>query len=441
MRAFISCLIFLFVTVTVTVSINAQSSSGGELAVQNEAVIYVTGSTLRVDGEWVERDFYVVDGMIKWSAERNATDTLYVQNKFITPGFADAHTHNLDRAWQRGFVDRYISEGTLVVQNLTSKSKGVDTFRDYLETTASPYVRYSNWGFTSTLGHPFMAYEPYAMGLNNMSTWSNMADSISQSRLDLYNSYAFVDSVEQLETIWPEFLQTNPDVVKIYYFNEGAIEDREPGSYGLRLEVAEAIIDSAKTAGLRVFVHIETRDEFEAMVDAGVDAIAHMPGYGWGGDAKTYDDVYLPDVLLRRAADSKVVIIPTAVLNQFIHQNDQAGLNATITLQNDLIRRYRSMGGIIAPGSDVFSQTGEILYKYYAEHIKMPAGEMLDMFTAEATAIILPGENTGRIADGYRADFLIFDEKPFESGSWEKPVFVYLGGQLVADNTSNKENQ
>lgn len=216
------------------------------------AVTRVEGATLRVDGQWVRRDFFIVDDTIRWRADRTAEDTLRFPGHYITPGFADAHTHNLDRSWQRSYVDRYLSEGTLVVKNLTAKSEGARAFRAYMKDRPSPTVRHANWGFTSTLGHLFMAYEPYAMGLNDPSTWQAQADSIAQSRVDLYNAYAFVDSVAQLESIWSRFLETDPDVVKIYYFNKEGIEKQRMGRHGLRREVAEAIIDSAHGHAERV---------------------------------------------------------------------------------------------------------------------------------------------------------------------------------------------
>jgi imidazolonepropionase-like amidohydrolase len=240
--------------------------------------------------------------------------------------------------------------------------------------------------------------------------------------------------VSQLQTIWPKFLETNPDHVKIYYFNEEGIDDQVPGNHGLRLPVAKAIIDSAYASGLRVFAHVETRKDFETMVDAGVDGFAHMPGYFWSGDTKTYDTYYLPDALLQKAADNNVVIIPTAALNGFRNRNDEAAFNVAVTFQNDLISRYRAMGGTIAAGTDVFAQTAGILYSYYAEHIDLPAGEKLDLLTTETTRVILPDIQTGRISDGYKADFLVFSKKPFESGSWEKPEYVYFEGRLVAEN-------
>jgi imidazolonepropionase-like amidohydrolase len=403
-------------------------------------VTRVEGATLRVEGQWVERDFFIVDDTIRWRTDREPGDTLRLPGRYVTPGFADAHTHNLDRAWQQRFVDSYLSEGTLVVQNLTSKSDGVREFRAFMEGRPSPKVRYANWGFTSTLGHPFMAYEPYTMGLDR-STWDEKADTIAQSRIDLYNSYAFVDSVDQLESVWPRFLETEPDLVKIYYFNEGQIEanieNQVMGQHGLRRAVAAAIIDSAHAAGLEVYAHVETRSDFEAMLDDGVDGIAHMPGYSWGGDSTTVNTYDLPDAVLQSAARQDVVIVPTAALNAYTNRNDSTALRAAAAFQTDLIRRYRQMGGAIAPGSDIFGSTGEPVYTYYAKHIGLGPGEKLDLLTTEATEAILPDMQTGRIADGYEASFLVFRERPFASGQWTRPAQVYLRGAKVAANASS----
>jgi predicted amidohydrolase YtcJ len=95
------------------------------------------------------------------------------------------------------------------------------------------------------------------------------------------------------------------------------------------------------------------------------------------------------------------------------------------------------MGGVIAPGSDIFAQTAQLLYEYYAEHINLPADDKLEMFTTESTAVVLPDVRAGRLADGYRASFLVFGDKPFESNTWTKPELVYVNGELAADNRTD----
>lgn len=401
----------------------------GAEALNWEATLVLGGLTYGESG-WEKQNFYLVDGTIRQQVAKPPTDTISVAGKYLTPGFADGHTHNLDRMWQTFMVDQYLAEGTLYVQNLTSKAKGAKKFQKYLQTRPAPLVRYPNWGFTSTLGHPFMAYEPYAMGLRDMSTWERKKDEIRQSRRDLYNSYAFVDSVEQLNSIWPAFLDTQPDFVKVYYFNEAGIPEQGLGEYGLRLEVAQAIIDSAHAAGLDVYAHIVSRKEFERMLEAGTDGLAHMPGISWHGDSTRYPDYYLPDSILIEAAKRGVILNPTAALAKF--QMDSAALDTCTQYQFDLISRYRKLGGKVIVGSDMFSRTGSEAYNYYAKHFPLNEGELLRLLTTETAQVAFPLRAVGALRHGFRADFLVFGQPPLlKPQTVAKPEKVFVAGQLA----------
>ena len=402
------------------------------LDAQPMEAILVEGATVFDDQKWKERDFYMVDGAIRDEIEGIPSDTLDFAGKYITPGFADGHTHNLDRSWQKYLINQYLSEGTLYIQNLTSKSEGAAQFRKVLEEENALQVNYANWGFTSTVGHPFLAYEPYAMGLRDASKWSELADSIRQSRLDLYNSYAFVNEVSQLDSIWPRYLDTNPDITKIYYFNEEGISDKIMGAHGLRLDVAKAIIDSAHTAGLKVYAHIEDRHDFAKMVEAGVDGFAHMPGYGWNGDASTFEKYFLPDSLLHEAAKRGIVINPTAALASF--RLEGAQLDTAAGFQYDLIRRYRKMHGNLIIGSDVFNSTASKTYEYYAKQFPMSDEALLSLISTETSMQIFPNSALGQIKEGFKADFLVFDEMPVKNEKIVKPKKVYIEGRVIHKN-------
>jgi|GEM_PF-5641231 len=344
-------------------------------------VTLVKGGKVFQDGNWSQKDFYIKDSIITFEDSNPIEDTINASGKYITPGFVEGHTHNLDRSWQHPLVNQYLSEGILLVRNMTSKSKGVKAFRKHLDTVPSPRVLYSNWGFTSTLGHPFTAYEPYTLGFYTIEQMRENIDKITSSRNDLYNSYAFVDSIPQLKKIWPEFLKTNPDFVKIYYFNEKGIEDRNPGAYGLKYEVAKAIIDSAHAYDLKVHAHIGNVQEFEKMLDAGVDGFAHTPGFSWKGDSTNLSEYYLTDKLLQEASQRNIILNPTAVLNFEKNKNNETLLKKVASLQTDMIKRYRAFGGTIVPGADWFNQTSQVMLDYYAKYIDLPPNELVSIFT------------------------------------------------------------
>jgi hypothetical protein len=394
-------------------------------------VTLVRGANVFKKGQWQKTDFYISDSTFAFSTTATIKDTLKADGKYITPGFVEGHTHNLDRMYQKSMVNRYLSEGVTVIRNMTSKSRGVEKFRMYLESVPSPRVLYANWGFTSTLGHPFMAYEPYVLGLRDRSQFDKYSEKLDTSRKDLYNSYAFVDSIPQLKEIWPKFLETDPDLVKIYYFNEDQIQSRQKGAYGLRLEVAKALIDSAHVDKLKVHAHIGTTQEFEKMLNAGIDGFAHTPEFRWDGDSASLEDYYLPDDLLKKAAQKEVILNPTAALNYSKHAGDTSILMRVAQLQTDMIKRYRRFGGRIVPGTDIYGSTSEPIFTYYAKYIELPPRELVSIFTEEPTAAILPNKKIGKIEEAYEATFLIFDQEPFSNNTWEKPEQVYLKGKRV----------
>ena len=276
-----------------------------------------------------------------------------------------------------------------------------------------------------------MTYEPYTLGLYSPKEWKENTKKLMSSRKDLYNSYAFVDSIPQLKEIWPKFLATNPDLVKIYYFNEKDIETRNMGNYGLKYEVAKAMIDSAHQSGLKVHAHIGTAQEFEKMLDASVDGFAHTPGFSWKGDSTNLSEYYLTDKMLKKAAKREVILNPTALINYAKNSNDSILLKKVAALQTNMIKRYRAFSGTIVPGADWFNQTSKPMLDYYAKYIDLPPNDLVSIFTEEATEAILTEVKTGKLKDGYEASFLIFDKKPFENNNWEKPEQVYLKGELL----------
>lgn len=63
-------------------------------------------------------------------------------------------------------AEKYLEEGTFYVQLLTNKVNGAEKFREYFAKPVTVDTRYAHMGITSTLGHPFMAYEPFALGFS-----------------------------------------------------------------------------------------------------------------------------------------------------------------------------------------------------------------------------------------------------------------------------------
>src|SRR5207244_4382898 len=101
--------------------------------------------------------------------------------------------------------------------------------------------------------------------------------------------YFAVDSPADLERRWPAFIAFKPDIVKTYLLYSDQYETRrnDPAKIGWRgLDPAllPLIVKKAHAAGVRVATHVENAADFHNALAAGVDQIAHLPGFRPEGD-------------------------------------------------------------------------------------------------------------------------------------------------------------
>ena len=371
------------------------------------------GSQIYESGQFVQKDFYVVNGIFKFSKPEKVDTIINLQYKFVIPPFGDAHTHNLDRPWQIGFMPKkYAREGTIYVLNLTSKLDGVKKVQKYFQSDSTIDVSYSLQGLTSTLGHPFMAYEPFSMGLN-YNDWKENIDSIRTSRIDENNSYIFLDNEKDIEKKLPEFFNEKPDVVKIYLLHSEEYSERyentELGDGGLSIEVAKKVIEEAHHKNLKVYAHIETAHDFEQAILAGVDYFAHMPGYGWDTKSDAKSIYYVKDSIIDLAVKNKVGIIPT--IKPALDYAGQDSIQKSEFIK-DFLTRYNKKGGKILIGSDIFNETLLPEIESFIRIGIFEPRELLNILCYETPRTIFPKRKIGVIEEGYEGSFLVLDNNP-----------------------------
>ncbi|MEM9064050.1 MAG: hypothetical protein AAGB51_01010 [Planctomycetota bacterium] len=310
-------------------------------------------TSFAITGGWVyngsgfeQRDLYIAKGLFVSKRPTGSVTEIDAEGRYIVPPYGDAHTHNLDREWQFGFLpDQYVSEGTFYVQNLTTKTKRVDNYRKRFASTDTIDVAYSHQGLTSTLGHPFMAYEPFAMGINDSREWPARMDEIKKSRLDEGNSYLFMDTVEDAREKLPGYFEAGPDIVKLFFSDIGshAIKTRDdvPGNTGLTEDVARYIVAQARQRGLRTIAHIDTAEDFETALRIGIDAFAHIPS--WNGSANTLAAHRISDETMLAAGKRNVGLTPTLSILALNLDEEQSA--ARLGYVQDFIRRFLDAGG------------------------------------------------------------------------------------------------
>lgn len=385
-----------------------------------------------VNGNWFDgkkfrrQTFYSATGTLTKKRPERIDETVDLKGGYVVPPLADAHTHNLDGKFNLEKVTKaYLAEGTFYVQVLTNYATGAEQARPFFNKPGTLDVSYANGGLTSTLGHPFLAYEPRALGFYNYVDWEANMEKIKTGRTGENNVYWFFDSAADVDLKWEKFLAQKPDVVKIFLLDaknhETLRRNGKAGDKGLSPEVAAYLVRKAHAADLRVYAHVETADDFRLGLQIGVDGFAHLPFYGWKGEIESQpkDDLTPADV--RRAARRKVVVIPTANIGRVETNKNAAGSAQTIVAERRrrVVERqkrlYNSMhraGVRIALGSDYFGRTLSEELWYLSDNRIFDNRTLLKIAVETTPQTIFPNRKIGKLKEGYEASFLVLEKNP-----------------------------
>jgi len=395
------------------------TSCSNRSTLKTQGVAYLNGNWFN-GNEFVEDTFYEINGFFSKVEPDSLLSSVDIENGYIIPPFGSAHNHNLDRKWQLRFLpDAYLKEGTFYYQNLTSMAKQANELRPFFENDSTLDVVYAQQGITSTLGHPFMVYEPEAMGLGwDTKNWEANMDKILLSRIEENNSYIFIDSISQIDEKLKHYYKSKPDIAKIFLMDVENFETNsktgEAGLHGLSKEVARAVVENLKENGLTVYAHIETAKDLEFATEIGVDCLAHMPGYDYTGNPDNdYDKHYVDDSAIKKAVSKGIKINPTvyAGLPRWNIKDSIAKANFI----KDFLRRYYDAGGILLTGSDRFNKTlTPEIDAFYGLNI-FSNRELLKIISYDTPRTIFPKRKIGLLKDGYEASFLVLNENPLEN--------------------------
>jgi imidazolonepropionase-like amidohydrolase len=382
------------------------------------SLAFVNGRWFNGDG-FEPRTFFSVNGVLEENAPPLVDSTIDLAGGFVIPPFGDSHTHNLDGPYRIDSVAaEYVREGTFYVQVLTNTRSGAESVRSNFNRPCALDVAWANGGITSTLSHPFLAYEPRAMGLNG-TDWRTKAAEIRASRKREGDAYWFIDRVADVDAKWPLILAGHPDIIKVFLLD--AREDPAvmadsglPAGHGLRPSVVPEIVRRAHAAGLRVAAHIETSSDFEIAVRTGVDFLAHLPGYNLTQDQP--DSAFLiRDDEARLAGARGVVANPTLTWHLVMDgpQRDSAGLVARRrSLARRNIETLQRAGVRMVVGSDWFGATAWPEVQALRSLGPWDNLALLRMWAVATPLAIFPQRRIGMLAEGYEASFLVLQENP-----------------------------
>src|SRR5712691_8273285 len=219
-----------------------------------------------------------------------------------------------------------------------------------------------------------------------------------------------VDSIEDLNAKWPQFLATKPDFVKIYLLNSERylVEDSSPKSEGLRPELAGSVGRLAQAPHLRAGAHVNDATDYHNPLAAGVKFMMHLPGSFLESPHRP-GDYSIAATDIRQTAKSGVYVVATASLL------DRKKFPELTEIQNANLRALKNAGVRILLGSDDGPGLG---FKTELRHLEETGVfsnlELLQIACMQTPQAIFPGRKIGLLKDGYEASFLVLAEDPLK---------------------------
>jgi len=419
-RMVLFCAFVLFFTVAINRPSHAQTVSQ-----KTKTYEFINGNWF--DGQGFKRRvFYSIDGFLTNKRPAKIDETVDLKNRFVIPPFADAHTHNLDGLRDLNRISQaYLDEGTFYVQVLANHASGAKQAKPLLNKPSTLDVSYANGMLTCTYGHPFLVYEPLAMGIYNYPETLRRVEEIKKSRLAENDAYWFLNTKADVDAKWEKILAAKPDIIKIALLDaanyQRYVAANDTLNKGLSPEVAAYVVQKAHQRGLRVYAHIETANDFRLGLKIGIDGFAHAPYYGWNGklESKPQDDLTVKDIKL--AARKNIVVIPTAqrsIYSATDYTSDGKGtlnrerFQRIVERQKKLFNAMNKNGVRLAFGLDNYGKTLSPEIWYFHDNKIFDNRTLLKLAVETTAQTIFPNRKIGKLREGYEANFLVLNGNP-----------------------------
>lgn len=378
-------------------------------AASSRTIALVNGHWL-VHGRFVARTRYVAAGVLRERIRGRPDSTIDLAGGFVIPPFGEAHNHNIESSSRLdGVIARYLSDGVFYVENPSVLPRGRPDMAKRVNVPAGVDAIFANGGLTGPGGHPIeIVRRNVTRGI-----WTE-ADGEGAF-------YWVIADSEDLARKWPALLAQRPDFIKVFLLYSDEYERRKNDSTtfgwrGLNPALLPDVVRRAHAASLRVAAHIETAADFRAAVAAGVDQVAHMPGFRGDEHVQLPDPApyALADSDARAAARRGVVVVTTL---GGAGELDPAGPDSLTRRALDALNRrnlvtLQRAGVRLALGSDSYRDDSKAEAKYLHSLGVFTDSALVQLWSSDTPRAIFPGRRIGRLEAGDEASFLVLDCDP-----------------------------
>ena len=372
------------------------------------------------DGRQLQRgNLYVENGVFvaKRPPKVNRKMDLRNEQVLINP-LAEAHNHNLQTAWGWGqYADRYLDEGVFYAAMLCGDPANVTEVKPLAAKPAAPDVSFVTACITSPDGYPLAAVLP------------NPSPEAAAAQRQL----VLVDGPEQARSQWPAIKARGGTWLRLVLAHSERPELRQQpamfGRLGLRPDTAAALTRLAHGDGRRVVAHVETAADFDAALAAGVDVIAHLPGY-----ANTLDEApevfAVSEAAAALAARQRTAVITTVAATD-LFKLDAGALAALRRVQRANLDRPQAAGVPLWVGSDVFIGTARAEL-HALDALGLERATLLRLATQDTPRALFPQRKLGCFQPGCEASFLLLGGDPLaDLGQLDMPLLRVKQGRLL----------
>lgn len=361
-------------------------------------------------GRFVAVTRYVVDGALRDRAPGRPDSTLDLQGGFVVPPFGEAHNHNLEASARvDALIARYLRDGVFYVENPSVLPRNRAALAGKVNTPTGVDATFANGGLTSPGGHPIEIVR------------RNIARGVWTAADGEGTFYWEIGNAADLARKWPAILAQRPDFLKVFLLYSEEYERRRAdtaavGWRGLNPALLPDVVRRAHAASLRVAAHVETAADFRTAVAAGVDQVAHMPGFrgdehGHLADPAPYS---LTDADARDAARRGVVVVTTLSGAGDLEPSgaDSLTRRAFDALHRRNLATLRRAGVRLAVGSDTYRDDSKAEVRYLHALGVFSDTALVQLWSHDTPRAIFPTRAVGRLDAGAEASFLVLGCNP-----------------------------
>jgi hypothetical protein len=343
---------------------------------------------------------------------------------FVIPPLSEAHQHDIEFPARFDSVSAaYLRAGVFYVADQCDVPELAVQLRERVNTPTTVDAIWAHGAITGARGHPEYLYETALRDQYEAVLWFSG------------RSYHVVTDSASLETAWARLLADRPDFVKVIlsYSEDHERNARDPSPYvrrGLDPSLLPAVVARARAAGLRVSAHVETATDFHNAVVAGVDMIAHLPGYYiHSADQRHRARIAEEDAV--EAARRGIAVVTTTVLSTSVLR-DSAMQPIVEEEQRRNLRLLRGAGVRLAIGSDHHTALEDAMY---LRQLGVFNDATILRLWVETASVLFPHRTVGTLQDGAEASFLALRANPLDDLAAVQDIVLSMKGGVLLDDS------